>query len=73
MLTKKLTFALWSCLGVLSGSAQDSLLLRDYQFVRQSDPWLTHHNAAALTRLAVDNIVEAEASLTKGNGGLTNY
>ena len=73
MLTKKLTFALWSCLGVLSGSAQDSLLLRDYQFVRQSDPWLTHHNAAALTRLAVDNIVEAEASLTKGDGGLVNF
>ena len=73
MLTKKLTFALWSCLGVLSGSAQDSLLLRDYQFVRQSDPWLTHHNAAALTRFAVDNIVEAEASLTKGDGGLVNF
>ena len=73
MLTKKLTFALWSCLGVLSGSAQDSLLLRDYQFVRQSDPWLTHHNAAALTRFAVDNIVEAEATLTKGNGGLVNF
>jgi hypothetical protein len=58
---------------VLSGSAQDSLLLRDYQFVRQSDPWLTHHNAAALTRFAVDNIVEAEASLTKGDGGLVNF
>ena len=52
--------------------AQDSLLLRDYQFVRQSDPWLTHQNAAALTRFATDNIVEAEASLTKGNGGLVN-
>ena len=53
--------------------AQDSLLLRDYQFVRQSDPWLTHQNAAALTRFAADNIVEAEASLTKGNGGLVNF
>ena len=66
MLTKKLTFALWSCLGVLSGSAQDSLLLRDYQFVRQSDPWLTHHNAAALTRLAVDNIVAYEGQWRTG-------
>ena len=54
-------------------NAQDSLLLRDYQFVRQSDPWLTHHNAAALTRFAADNIVDAEASLVKGNGGLVNY
>ena len=54
-------------------TAQDSLLLRDYQYVRQSDPWLTHHNAAALTRFAVDNIVEAEATLTKGDGGLVNF
>jgi hypothetical protein len=54
-------------------TAQDSLLLRDYQFVRQSDLWLTHRNAAALTRFATDNIVEAEASLTKGNGGLVNF
>ena len=58
---------------LITSSAQDSLLLRDYQFVRQSDPWLTHRNAAALTRFAADNIVEAEASLVKGNGGLVNF
>ncbi|MBE6261781.1 MAG: hypothetical protein E7107_13365 [Prevotella sp.] len=73
MLTQKITLALLACIGALSASAQDSLLLRDYQFVRQSDPWLTHRNAAALTRFAADNIVEAEASLVKGNGGLVNF
>ena len=54
-------------------TAQDSLLLRDYQYVRLSDPWLTQRNAAALTRYAADNIVEAEATLTKGDGGLVNF
>jgi hypothetical protein len=73
MLTQKITLALLTCIAALSASAQDSLLLRDYQFVRQSDPWLTHQNAAALTRFVADNIVEAEASLTKGNGGLVNF
>lgn len=60
-------------LSPLPSSAQDSLLLRDYQFVKQQDKWLTHDNAAALTRFSAKNIVEAEASLTKGNGGLVNY
>lgn len=73
MLTQKITLALLTCIAALSASAQDSLLLRDYQFVRQSDPWLTHQNAAALTRFAADNIVEAEATLAKGNGGLVNF
>ena len=67
---KVLPFYLFTFLPI---TAQDSLLLRDYQYVRQSDPWLTHHNAAALTRFAVDNIVEAEATLTKGDGGLVNF
>ena len=53
--------------------AQDSLLLRDYGYVKQYDPWLTHKNAAALTRYARQNIVEAEAFVTKGNGGLVDY
>ena len=53
--------------------AQDSLLLRDYQFVKQQDVWLTHPNAAALTRLQSPSIVEAEAQLAKGNGGHIDF
>jgi phosphatidylglycerophosphatase A len=53
--------------------AQDSLLLRDYQYVKQQDIWLSQPNLAALTRFATANIVEAEASLTKGNGDFVNY
>ena len=57
----------------LSGHAQDTLLLRDYQFVKRTDAWLTSQNAAGLARLATASIAEAELSLTKGRGGLTNY
>lgn len=55
-------------------SAQtDSLLLRDYQFVKQSDPWLTQRNSAALMRFKAKNIAEAELSLNYGGGRLTEY
>ena len=67
---KVLPFYLFTFLPI---TAQDSLLLRDYQYVRQSDPWLTQRNAAALTRFTDDNIVEAEATLAKGDGGLVNF
>ena len=53
--------------------AQDSLLLRDYSYVKQHDAWLSLEGTAALTRYRLANIVEAEATLTKGNGGLVDY
>ncbi len=58
---------------IADATAQDSLLLRDYRQVKQADPWLTHANAAALTRFSAASIAQAELSLTKGNGGLTDY
>ena len=48
---------------------QDSLLLRNYQFVKRTDAWLTSQNAAGLTRLNHPSISEAEVSLTKSKGG----
>lgn len=51
----------------------DSLLLHDYQFVKQADPWLTSQNAAALTRLAAGSTAQAELSITGEQGGLTDY
>ena len=69
---RSLLFIIFSFL-FSSVAAQDSLLLRDYHFVQQADPWLTAPNAAALTRFATRNIVEASASLTKGRGGHVNY
>ena len=54
-------------------SAQDSLLLRDYTFMKQSDPWLNSPNAAALTRFAYQNMAQAELSLSSEKGGFTNY
>ena len=58
---------------VLSVQAQDSLLLRDYSFVKRSDPWLTSANTSALTRFASTNIAEAELSLTRAKGGQVDY
>ena len=76
MLSKKLTylllFAAISCDSV-AASPGDSLLLRDYSFVKNSDPWLTSQNAAGLARFASKSIAEAELSLTREKGGLTNF
>lgn len=52
---------------------QDSLLLRDYQFVKRTDAWLTSQNAAGLTRFSHSAISEAELSLKKSKGGLVDW
>lgn len=52
---------------------QDSLLLRNYQFVKRTDAWLTSQNAAGLTRLNHPSISEAEVSLTKSKGGFVDW
>ena len=69
----RLCYILFFALSVLSVSAQDSLLLHDYTFMKQSDPWLTSPNAAALTRFAYQDKAKAELSLTGKKGGFTNY
>ena len=72
MLIKRLILPI--CLTVtLAIQAQDSLLLRDYTFMKYSDPWLNSPNAAALTRFASQNIAQAELSLSGEKGGFTNY
>ncbi len=53
--------------------AQDSLLLRDFSFVKDADAWLTSRNAAALTRFASRNITSAQLSLTREKGGFTDF
>ena len=74
MLTKKITILLLAItapvIPAVSGSPADSLLLRDYSFVRQSSPWLIQRNAAALTLYSSQNIAEAELSLSHANGRL---
>jgi hypothetical protein len=58
---------------MLSAHAQDSILLRDYQFVKQQSSWLTSNNAAGLTNYQTKNIAEAEAGLSYAKGGLIDY
>ena len=57
----------------VSANAQDSLLMRDYQFVKQQEAWLNCDNAAGLTRYNHRNIAEAEISLNCWRRGLTDY
>lgn len=72
MLTKKLTYLVFTFLVCcVSIAAQDSLLLRDYSFIKQSSSWLTQRNAAALTLCDNKNIAEAELLLSHGSGKLT--
>lgn len=74
MLTKKLILLLFCLLACLtSTNAQDSLLLRDYKYIRQTDPWLTSSNGAGLTRFQTQNIAETELSLQYRKGTLRDY
>ena len=56
-----------------TASAQNSLLLRDYQFVKQQESWLNCDNAAGLTLYNSRNIAQAEMSLDLSRGGFTDY
>ena len=69
----RLLYILLSITVVIPVSAQDSLLLRDYTFIKQRDPWLNSPNAAALTRYDYQNMAQAELSLGGERGGFTNY
>lgn len=57
---------------MLSLQAQtDSLLLRDFDYIKQSTPWLTQPNAAALALFPYENISHAELSAGYSEGRLT--
>lgn len=77
MLTKRqllIAYALTLPVSLLTTAAQgDSLLLRDFQYVKHSDPWLTGRNAAGLTRYQAPNTAEAELYLQHAKGGLADY
>lgn len=53
--------------------AQDSLLWKDYDYLKTSDPWLTSQNAAGLTRLKTSHLSDATISYSISNGGFVNY
>ncbi len=57
----------------LTGHSQDSLLLRNYDYVESTNAWLSSGNGAALTQWDGRNITQAELSGTRGHGGLTDY
>ena len=62
------------CLNLAAQTDQpDSTLLRDFRFVKHSDPWLTSRNAAGLTHYHTQNIAEAEAYVAFARGELADY
>ena len=73
MFFTRLTYILLLLCAAVCCRAQDSLLLRDYSFVKQSNPWLTSSNAAGLTTYKSTNIAEAELGLAYESGGLIDY
>lgn len=54
-------------------AGQDSLLLRDYDFVKTTDAWLSSRNGAALTRFNTSNLSVAEVTVTRERGGFVDY
>ena len=71
------------CLTDMVRGQTDSLLLTDYRFVEQQDPWLRSENAAGLTRLAtagagtvhtrLHHLSEAQLSVQRDWGFLADY
>ena len=59
--------------GQFQSGAGDSLMLRQFLFVKHSDPWLTSRNASGLTRFNTQNIAKAELYLTSAKGRLADY
>ena len=54
-------------------AGQDSLLLRDYDFVKTTDAWLSSRNGATLTRFDTSNLSVAEVTVTRERGGFVDY
>ena len=74
MFTPKINIILLCLLaGVSVLRAQDSLLLCDYRFSTQCDPWIACHQAAALTRFSAPNRLQAEVAVAWGDGGLVDF
>ena len=70
---KKSAIILFYLFTFLPFHAQDSLLLRNYHYVKHQDAWLTQPNAAALTRYQQKNIALAEVTSSYGGGSLTEF
>ena len=61
------------CMHPSAMDAQDSLLLRDYDYVKSSAVWTTSQNAAALTTVTSANISRVEVTADYRKGSLADY
>lgn len=66
-LFKPLFFAMFLCLAATAAGQGN---LRDFQFIKDSNPWLGFDNAAALATFGEGGISRADASFLKENGSL---
>ena len=53
--------------------AQDSLLTKDFEYLKLSDSWLTSPNAAGLNRLTIDHLTDAQVGIKYETGGFVDY
>lgn len=53
-----------------SASGQEERSMRDFEYVRSSEPWTTSRNAAGLASMQLKRNTRAEGSFIKENGGL---
>lgn len=56
-----------------NGIAQKNIEWEDYNFIKQSNGWLTSENASGLSKLKVNDISKAELHFRKNNGDFINY
>lgn len=71
------------CMPGMAHAQRDSLLLTDYQFVEQQDPWLRSENASGLTRLTtagadteqkrLHHMSDARLTVQRDWGNLADY
>ncbi len=61
------------CMHPSAMDAQDSLLLRDYDYVKSSAVWTTSQNTAALTTVTSANISRVEVTADYRKGSLADY
>lgn len=53
-----------------NASGQEGRSIRDFEYVRSSEPWTTSRNAAGLAAMPLNRNTRAEGSFVKENGGL---
>ena len=64
-------FAVFLSLAV-AAQGQENSSMRDFEYIRESTPWLSSRNAAGLSAMTLKRATIAELDFTKSNGGIVD-